>query len=34
MCDFKYCKHCGEIFFAEDIDANGLCRVCNGEIEK
>ena len=29
MEDIKCCKHCGENYFEEDIDRNGICKICN-----
>ena len=25
---FKRCNHCGELFFAEDITKEGVCKLC------
>lgn len=32
--EFKMCNHCGEIYFAEHIDNNGNCKLCNGSVER
>ena len=26
--EFKHCQHCGDLFFAEDIDKKGVCKLC------
>lgn len=27
--EFKRCNYCGEMFFTEDLDNDGKCKLCN-----
>ena len=26
--EVKVCKHCGENFFEEDLNKDGMCKIC------
>ena len=30
----QLCSHCGENFFKEDLNKEGLCKFCSGQMER